>query len=187
MKFLYILSKIINFISIFSICIFIFYLDNYVFVKDFIFTINYIKNFYCFFILLVIILYFIFFYYNNYPKYSTATTIKEIKIDEVNNAEITYVPSYMSYYLISIEIDNELLFAVVILFLILLLYKTRLFYYNPLLYILGYKFYYIKTIYKTNILLITKEEIKKNTTFIYNLIEINEFTYLSTNSKNYED
>lgn len=72
-----------------------------------------------------------------------------------------YLPIYLGYSFVAISLPTFKSFILFFILMLLLLCRTRFFYFNPLFLILGYKFYFLVNNDKSKILLITKKEIKK--------------------------
>lgn len=99
-----------------------------------------------------------------------------------------YLPIYLGYSFVAISLPTFKSFILFFILMLLLLCRTRFFYFNPLFLILGYKFYFLVNNDKSKILLITKKEIKKlddifdpsNITLkeSIELIRLNNHTYL---------
>lgn len=113
---------------------------------------------------------------------------KKNQIASFEQANDFYLPIYLGYSFVAISLPTFKSFLLFFLLMLILLSKTRFFYFNPLFLILGYKFYFIDNIDKSKILLITKKEVKILSNFFENssgkeqeevaLIRVNNHTYL---------
>lgn len=100
-------------------------------------------------------------------------------IREIEQANNTYLPSYLGYFFVALSIPycDSLIFVFIILFLFTFLSQTL--YFNPLFLIFGYQFYYITTINNVKIFLITKEKLKVPEGLSFpKLKRINNFTFI---------
>lgn len=130
----------------------------------------------------------------------TALSIKFIvlKLDKVRfrkkqvitfeQANDFYLPIYLGYAFVAISLPTWKSFLVFFVIMLILLSRTRFFYFNPLFLILGYKFYFIDNSDKSKMLVITKKEVKVLDDFFEDsmgenreevaLIKVNNHTYL---------
>ena len=113
---------------------------------------------------------------------------KKKQISSFEQANDFYLPIYLGYAFVAISLPPWKSFLLFFLLMLILLSKTRFFYFNPLFLILGYKFYFIDNVDKSKMLLITKKEVKVLSDFFENsvgieqeevaLIRVNNHTYL---------
>ena len=113
---------------------------------------------------------------------------KKKQISSFEQANDFYLPIYLGYAFVAISLPTWKSFLLFFLLMLILLSKTRFFYFNPLFLILGYKFYFIDNVDKSKMLLITKKEVKVLSDFFENsvgieqeevaLIRVNNHTYL---------
>lgn len=113
---------------------------------------------------------------------------KKNQIASFEQANDFYLPIYLGYSFVAISLPTFKSFLLFFLLMLILLSKTRFFYFNPLFLILGYKFYFIDNVDKSKMLLITKKEVKILSDFFENssgkeqeevaLIKVNNHTYL---------
>ena len=109
--------------------------------------------------------------------------IKEGEVIEIENSTNNFLPSYLGYFFVALSIsDNDFLTMSIIYFIIVLfVFYSQTNYFNPFLFILGYKFYKIKTNRGLSLLLISKKEFKKsNEVIIEKVYRINNSTYIDT-------
>jgi hypothetical protein len=100
-------------------------------------------------------------------------------IKEVEQANNSYLPSYLGYFFVALSIDycDTLIFSYGILFVFTFLSQTL--YFNPLFLIFGYHFYYITTSTNIKIFIITKRSLKSpNKLHFPKLKRINDFTFI---------
>lgn len=83
------------------------------------------------------------------------------KIDTIEAANDNYLVNYIGFFLIATDMNDYVTLGVVFLFLLYLVYKSNVSYFNPAFLVFGYKFYVLTTDLKTRIILITKQTIKK--------------------------
>lgn len=104
------------------------------------------------------------------------------KAFSIKTAEPIYIPTYIGYFVLAISINDFFLFVIIGTILCYLLYKTKIFYFNPLLILLGYNYYEVNDQQGNSILLITKTKALKISTSkgksFENLIRLNNFTFI---------
>lgn len=102
-------------------------------------------------------------------------------IEEVNN---DFLPNYLGYFFIGIGVDNikVLIMMYLIIFFFTLLSQRKLF--NPLLLLLGYKYYDVTTSNGVKVFLIAKKEIRDTSNISFdNLRRINNLSYIDFGGK----
>lgn len=104
------------------------------------------------------------------------------KACSIKTAEPIYIPTYIGYFVLATSINSLPLFTVIGCMLCYLLYKTKIFYFNPLLIVLGYNYYEAEDLQGNSILLITQTKNLKISTSkgksFENLIRLNNFTFI---------
>ena len=106
---------------------------------------------------------------------------------EIENANNSFIPTYLGYFFLGLSIDNWqlLVFIYLIIFVFTLISQAQ--YFNPIYLLFGYNFYYVTTNQKTKIFLITKRKIRNVVceSFSY-LKRVNDTTFLELRRKNDE-
>ncbi len=110
-----------------------------------------------------------------FKKANDSLTINSIKI-----AGPIYIPVYITYFVIAINISNLTTFIWVSIILFLLISTTKVFYFNPILLLFGYHFYEIQDTNDTCLLLISKKNDLKGKQSFEKLYRLNNFTFLDT-------
>jgi hypothetical protein len=101
------------------------------------------------------------------------------RIIEVEQANNSFLPSYLGYFFVALSISNSetLIFVFAILFIFTFFSQTL--YFNPLFLLFGYHFYNLTTTNKVKIFLITKKILKDPSTInLPTLNRINNFTFI---------
>lgn len=83
------------------------------------------------------------------------------KIESIEAANDNYLVNYIGFFLIATDMEDSVTLTLVFLFLLYLVFKSNVSYFNPAFLVFGYKFYIITTDLKTRIVLITKQTVKK--------------------------
>lgn len=83
------------------------------------------------------------------------------KIESVEAVNDNYLVNYIGFFLIATDMNDYVTLGLVFIFLLYLVHKSNVSYFNPAFLICGYKFYIITTDLKTRIVLITKQTVKK--------------------------
>ena len=116
-------------------------------------------------------------------KLKNIEEIKENTVIEIENANESFLPSYLGYFFVALSINDLQLLIIVFIIILIFVYKSQFAHFNPLLLLLGYKYYYYKIGNSKN-LLITKKILKKSEEVkISKLIRLNDFTFLDIEEK----
>ncbi len=106
-------------------------------------------------------------------------------IDIIEPANEYFLPIYLSYILVAISISTPKAFLIIFLMIAILLFFSKTAFFNPVLLILGYRFYHITNSKGLKTLLIIKYDIKnkddlrnQDNTHSINVKKINEYTYI---------
>ncbi|WP_180121701.1 hypothetical protein [Acinetobacter sp. YH12086] len=106
-------------------------------------------------------------------------------IDIIEPANEYFLPIYLSYILVAISISTPKAFFIIFLMIAILLFFSKTAFFNPVLLILGYRFYHITNSKGLKTLLIIKYDIKnkddlrnQDNTHSINVKKINEYTYI---------
>lgn len=121
-------------------------------------------------------------------KYLDQDVLERQKVKEFEQANDFYLPIYLGYAFVAISLPTLKSFLLFFVLMLIVLARTRFFYFNPIFLILGYKFYFIKQIDDSKILVISKKEIKTIDELFEDsngdigdsiaLTRINDFTFL---------
>ncbi len=101
------------------------------------------------------------------------------QISDIQQANDSFLPSYLGYFFVSLGINNSetLFFVYAVIFLFTFLSQTQ--YFNPLLLILGYHFFYLTTKNNVQIFMITKKKLKNPAEINFkSLKRVNDFTFI---------
>lgn len=99
-------------------------------------------------------------------------------ISSFENANDSYLPTYLGYFFVSLSIPSWELFRVLFIILFMLSYRSKFSHFNPLFIFLGYKYYFYE-LNNTKNLLITKEIIKNPNEIEFDkLVRLNDFTFI---------
>ena len=101
-----------------------------------------------------------------------------VKISSIRPAEPTYIPLYISYFIITLGITKYSAFFIITLLLIIFIFKTKVFYFNVLAYIFGYHFYEVVSEDGVSLMLILKEKDIKKAEYYNDLIRLNNFSFI---------
>ncbi len=107
---------------------------------------------------------------------------ESFKIGDIINVEYAndaFLPSYLGYFFVSLDIPNSetLWFVYPLIFLFTFLSQTL--YFNPLFLFFNYHFYNITTHNNVRVFLITRRKIKiPKEAFFPELLRINDYTYI---------
>jgi hypothetical protein len=112
------------------------------------------------------------------------TDIEEKTITNVESANDAFLPSYLGYFFVALDVPNgeTLFFAYLMIFAFTFLSQTL--YFNPMFLIFGYHFYNLTTSNNVRVFMITKKQFKdpNNLGFPF-LKRINDFTFIDNEIK----
>lgn len=122
---------------------------------------------------LVLLPFFILYIFNKYIKED-----ENIKIQTIRPAEVNYIPTYIGYFVIATSVNSAFAFYMISLIIAILIYYTKMFYFNPILLFVGYQYYEVVDSNGTNIVLITRIKDIKIATKLQNLKRLNNYTFI---------
>lgn len=103
----------------------------------------------------------------------------ESVINVVELANNAYLPSYLGYFFVALSIENCNTMIFVFFIIFLFTYLSQSLYFNPILLVLGYHFYYLTTITNIRIFIISRRNFKNpKTLYFLHLKRINNFTFI---------
>ncbi|MCW8040086.1 hypothetical protein [Acinetobacter entericus] len=121
-------------------------------------------------------------------KYLDQDVIERKKVKEFEQANDFYLPIYLGYAFVAISLPTLKSFLLFFVLMLIVLARTRFFYFNPIFLVLGYKFYFIKQTDDSKVLVISKKEIKTIDELFEDgngemqsyiaLTKVNEYTFL---------
>lgn len=134
--------------------------------KEFIGVLQVIKNNYismlCLFLIILSLVFLISFGIFRKKGLENPETIQ--KLSNINEMNLSFFITYI-LPLVTMDINDiksMIVFIVIMLFIVMLLTKTNLYYANPVLSLLGYNIFEIDTHNKNKIIVIIKDDISKN-------------------------
>ena len=110
-----------------------------------------------------------------------------LPVQKVSSANKDYLPVYLSYFFVSLSIPGTVqegvVYVVLVVFILIIWIFTSLttsYYFNPLLLLIGYKFYNVTSNNGIELFVISRRMIRKNDTNIVfpNLKKITELVYI---------
>ena len=78
-------------------------------------------------------------------KYLDQDVIERAKVNEFEQANDFYLPIYLGYAFVAISLPTLKSFLLFFVLMLIVLARTRFFYFNPIFLVLGYKFYFLCT------------------------------------------
>lgn len=106
-------------------------------------------------------------------------TIDKLSISVIEPANDAFLPSYLGYFFVALSAPNIEVFLYVFGIICVFIYHSRISYFNPIFFLVGFNFYYITNNKNTKVLIITRKQLKepKNVEF-KNLKRINNYTFM---------
>lgn len=106
----------------------------------------------------------------------------ELKIDSISKvypASENFIPTFFAYIFLGLSINNFSTLAIVFFAIVIICYFGDMYLYNPIFYLLFYRYYYVEKKNGDKILILTKKKILKGNTCDFNDIrEVNDHTYI---------
>lgn len=105
--------------------------------------------------------------------------IKNNNIKSIESADGIFIPTYLAYIFVGLSVKGitELLFCYTIL--VVICFAAQIYLFNPIFYLLGYKFYFVTNSINKKLLVMTKKKILLSETVDFsNLYRINDYTYV---------
>lgn len=100
-------------------------------------------------------------------------------ITEVEQADNSYLPSYLGYFFVSLGIENLTTLISIYMLIFIFTFNSQTLYFNPLFLLFGYKFYYVTTQNGKKIFLISRKEIMDTRNLKFDQIHrINNYTFI---------
>ncbi len=102
-------------------------------------------------------------------------------VESVEPANDAFLPSYLGYFFVALSVDSIQMYLFVFGIISIFIFFSRISYFNPLLFLHGYNFYYVVSSEGVKTLIISKKKIKgkSNANFEY-LKRVNNYTFIDT-------
>lgn len=105
--------------------------------------------------------------------------IEENTLTNIEPANDAFLPVYLGYFFVALSIPDIEVFLVVFGLIAVLIYYSRISYFNPNFFLFGFNFFYVTNKNNVKILLITKKELKKtDCTKFLELKRITNYTFI---------
>lgn len=115
----------------------------------------------------------------SFKKLSNKEELKMEKIAKVYPASENFIPTFFAYIFLGLSINNFSTLSIVFFALVIICYFGDMYLYNPIFYLMLYKYYYVEKKDGNKILILTKKDILKGNTCDFNDIrEVNDHTYI---------
>ena len=107
-------------------------------------------------------------------------SIEQGSIESIEPANDSFLPSYLGYFFVALSINDVEVFCWVFGLIFIFIFYSKISYFNPIFFILGYNFYYLVNNNRVKILVITKRELKKPSDVEFETIKrINNYTFIN--------
>lgn len=99
-----------------------------------------------------------------------------LEVEQANNA---YLPSYLGYFFVALSVSHWTTLIYIFAILFIFTFKSQTLYFNPLFLLFKYHFYYVTTVNKLKVFVITRKTINKPDSIQFpKLKRINDFTFI---------
>ena len=100
-------------------------------------------------------------------------------MSEIKQANDSYLPSYLGFFFVASSVPDYITFCFVFSIIAIFVFFSRSVYFNPMYFLLGYRFYDIKTTEMVRILVVSKKNIRKAGDAVFEKTKrINDFTFI---------
>lgn len=101
------------------------------------------------------------------------------KITSIETSNNDFLANYLAFFFVALSINGALTFYVVFGMTLLFTFVSRVSYFNPVLLVFGFNFYYIKTGENVKVMLISKTKLKDPQVFEpMSVRRINDYTFI---------
>lgn len=112
-------------------------------------------------------------------NFLSGDTIDAGSISVIEPANDAFLPSYLGYFFVALSIPNIDVFLFVFGIICIVIFYSRVSYFNPIFFLFGFNFYYIVNNKNIKVLLITRRQLKDPEKLIFNnLKRINNYTFI---------
>ena len=101
------------------------------------------------------------------------------KITSIETSNNDFLANYLAFFFVALSINGTLTFYVVFGMTLLFTFVSRVSYFNPVLLVFGFNFYYIRTGENVKVMLISKTKLKDPQVFKpMSVTRINDYTFI---------
>lgn len=114
-------------------------------------------------------------------EYLSDDSIEADTLLNIEPANDSFLPVYLGYFFVALSIPDIEIFFLVFGLIAILIFYSRISYFNPIFFLFGFNFFYVINKNNVKILLITKRELKKTENIEFNEIKrITNYTFIDT-------
>lgn len=105
---------------------------------------------------------------------------------ELDLADNDFLPTYLGYFFVSLSIPDNVTMVYLYIIIFVFTFASQTQYFNPILLLFGYHYYYAITEYGTKVFIIVRGKVirNKNKITFNNLKRINDTTYIQRKERN---
>lgn len=116
-----------------------------------------------------------------FPNFETID-LHSSNIKAIESADSTFVPMYLAYVFVGVSIQNDTSLIWCYLLIVIICFFAQNYYFNPLYYLLGYRYYFVINSTDKKILIMTKKQIYLGQEIDFtNLKRLNDYSYVDIN------
>lgn len=136
-------------------------------------------NWYSYVFYLLIVLAINLFMSLNFNKLPNKVEIKECNISRIYPASENFIPTFFAYIFLGLSISNFSTLLIVFFGLTIICYFGDMYLYNPIFYLIGYRYYYVERTDGSKVLVLTRKYLLKgNVCDFFDIREVNDHTYI---------
>ncbi len=115
-------------------------------------------------------------------SYLETIDFKKENIKVIESADSTFVPMYLAYVFVGVSIQSGISLIICYLLIAVICFFAQNYYFNPLFYVLGYRYYFITNSSDKKLLIMTRKHVYLGQEIDFpNLKRINDYTYVDIN------
>lgn len=112
-------------------------------------------------------------------QYFEVVQLETSNIESIEAADAMFVPMYFAYVFIGLSIQSLISLLFCYALLVLISFRAQTYYFNPLYYLFGYKYYFVTNSVKQKLLIMSRRRIPLGAKINFNSLAcINDFTYI---------
>ena len=117
-------------------------------------------------------------------KFLGNDSLQAASVVSIESANDAFLPSYLGYFFVALSVNDLQMFLFVFGIISIFIFFSRISYFNPILFLYGYHFYYVVTESGVKILVISKMKLKKREDAEFqSLKRINDYTFIDVRGK----
>ena len=116
-----------------------------------------------------------------FPHLETIS-LQSANVKEIESADSAFVPMYLAYVFVGVSISSTISLILCYLLIAVICFFAQNYYFNPLYYILGYRYYFVTNSTNKKLLIMTKKHIYLGQEMDFTALKrLNDYSYVDIN------